>query len=452
MELLILLLLIVLNGSFAMAEMAIVAARRTRLQQWADEGRPGAGLALALASDPGHFLSTTQIAITVISIVSGAFAGATVADQLAGTLAVYAPLRPHAGTLALIAVVTAISAGSLVLGELVPKRIALLNPEAIACAVARPMRLLSLATFPVVRAMSLATDAVLHLFGAKQLRPPPVSQEEVRALMRQGAAAGVFDSREQAMVARVFRMDERRITSVMTPRVDIRALDLGAGFAATRATIVASPHSRFPLCRGGLDEVVGVVHAKGLLEDALQGKPFDPQRHAVMPLFVPDGLTLAELLETFRRHGRQLALVVDEYGEIQGLVTMTDVMQALVGDFGTAEQPGDLDIVARPDGSWLVDGAVAVQRLKEVVGLESAQFAAESENYDTLGGFVMAQLHRMPRAGDQFAAGSQQFEVVDMDGHRVGKVLITPLSPVPRPPGRTAPRCDSEQTGGRRVP
>jgi len=432
MEVLVLLLLIVLNGIFAMAEMAVVASRKTRLQQWAEEGRPGAELALALASDPGHFLSTTQIAITVIGIVSGAFAGATVAQQLGGLLAASPLLRPHADTIALVVVVTGISVGSLVFGELVPKRIALLDPEAIASATARPMRLLSRATYPVVRAMSLATDAVLHLFGATQLRPPTVSEEEVRALMRQGAAAGVFDRHEQAMVSRVFRMDERRVTSVMTPRGEIRVLDLGAPFEANRATILESSHSRFPLCQDGLAEVVGIVQAKGLLEDALQDKPFDPGRHAVKPLFVPDGLTLTELLEAFRRHRRHLALVVDEYGEIQGLVTMTDVMQALVGDIGTAEQADDTDIVLLADGSWLVDGAVAVQQLGEVVGLESAHFGMQSESYDTLGGFVMAELHRMPRVGDRFAAGNHRFEVVDMDGNRVGKVRISPRATAPR--------------------
>lgn len=433
MELLILVLLTVLNGLFAMAEMSIVAARKTRLQHWADEGRPGASVALALALDPRHLLSTTQIAITVIGIVSGAFAGATVAHDLAQVLAAFPLLQPHAELLALVVVVTGISVASLVFGELVPKRIALLHPEAIACATARPLRLLAQATFPLVKAMSLATDAVLRLFGASQSRPASVSEEEVRALMKQGAAAGIFDPHEQAMVARVFRMDERRITSVMTPRVDIRALDLDASFETNRETILQSSHSRFPLCQGGLQELIGIVQAKGMLEDALQARPFDPRRHAVKPLFVPDGLTLTELLETFKRQRDHLALVVDEYGEIQGLVTMTDVMQALVGDIGTAEEAGDLDIVARPDGSWLVDGSVAVQRLNEVAGLESAHFETDSESYDTLGGFVMNELHRLPRAGDRFDAGSHRYEVLDMDGNRVDKVLITPVAPAARP-------------------
>ena len=434
MELLILLLLIVLNGVLVLSEMSIVASRKARLQHWSDEGRPGAATALALANNPGHFLSTTQIGITVIGIASGAFAAETIAKQLAGFLAAFAILQPYAETLALVVVVTAITVTSLVLGELVPKRIALLHPEAIASAVARPMRLVSRLAFPLVKAMSLATDGVLHVFGNDDRAPPPVSEDEIRVLMRQGAAAGVFDKNEQAMVARVFRMDERRVTSVMTPRVDIRLLDLQLPFEANRTTLLTSSHSRFPLCEGGLDTIVGIVHAKGLLDDALQDRPFDLAQHASKPLYVPDGLTITDVLEAFKKHRSHVALVVDEYGGIQGLVTTTDVMAALVGDIGTADEPVDSDIVRRDDGSWLVDGAVAVQRLNEAAGLEGAVPAAEADGYNTLGGFVLASLRRMPRTGDKFEAGNYRFEVIDMDHNRVDKLLISPLKV-----GRTPP-------------
>lgn len=427
MELLILLLLIVLNGVFAMSEMAVVASRKARLQQLCDEGRPGAGIALALANDPGYFLSTIQIGITVIGIVSGAFAAETVARQLATLLAAYAVLQPYADTLALIIVVSGIAICALVIGELVPKRIALLYPEAIASAVAGPMRLLSKLTYPIVKLMSLATEGVLRLFGSRESRPAPVSEEEIGVLMRQGAAAGVFEQREQAMVARVFRMDEQRVTSVMTPRADVEFLDLDVPFEANRATLLHSSNSRFPLCKGGLDTIVGVVQAKGLLEDALQGKQFDLSRHAVKPLYVPDGLTIADVLEAFKQHRSHLALVVDEYGAIQGLVTMTDVMEALVGDIGTAAEATDSDIVRRDDGSWLVDGAVTVERLKEVVGLETAPVLEDADGYHTLGGFVMTELRRVPRVGDRFQTGGYRFEVIDMDGNRVDKLLISPL-------------------------
>lgn len=427
MQLLIVLLLIVLNGILVLSEMSIVAASRARLQHWADEGRSGAGAALALATEPAYLLSTTQLGITIIGIVSGAFAAETVAKQLAELLAEFALLQPYADTLALVVVVSGITVCSLVFGELVPKRIALRHPEAIASAVARPMHALARVTFPLVKAMSLATDAVLHLFGPATARSQAVSHEEIRVLMRQGAEAGVFDRNEQAMVTRVLRMDEQRVTSVMTPRVDIRLLDLDAAFDINRDLLLERPHSRYPLGKGGLDTIIGVVEAKGLLDDALRDKPFDLERHAGKALFVPDGLTLAGLLESFKKHHSRLALVVDEYGEIQGLVTLTDVMEALVGDIGAAEQPPDADLLRRDDGSWLADGTVTVQRLDETIGPAATAADEDSVGYNTLGGLAMARLRRMPRPGDAFESGGFRFEVVDVDNHRVDKLLITPI-------------------------
>jgi putative hemolysin len=268
---------------------------------------------------------------------------------------------------------------------------------------------------------------VLRLLGSANAPPLPVSPEEIGVLMRQGTAAGVFDRNEQAIVSRVFRMDERRVTSVMTPRVDIRFLDLDAPFDANRDLLLESSHSRFPLGKGGMDTIVGVVHAKGLLDDALRGRPFDLALHAGKALYVPDGLTITDVLEAFKKHGSRLALVVDEYGEIQGLVTMTDIMEALVGDIGTAEEIADADIVPRADGSWLVDGAVTVQRLSEAAGLEGAISADDVGGFNTLGGFVLAKLRRMPRPGDAFESGGYRFEVIDMDRNRVDKLLISPL-------------------------
>ena len=425
MELLILLLLILVNGVLVLSETSVVASRKALLQHWSDAGRPGADTALALANQPGHFLSTTQIGITVIGIVSGAIGAETVAKQLAGLLGSIAALQPYADALALAVVVTAIASCALVLGELVPKRIALLHPEAIASTIARPMSVLSRLAFPVVKAMSVATDALLRLLGSSNSGSSPVSQEEIRILMRQGTAAGVFDQNEQVMVGRVFGMHERRVTSVMTPRVEIRFLDLNRPFDANRATLLQDSHSHFPLCKGGLDTIVGIVPAKGLLDDALQDKVFDPGRHAVKPIYVPDGLTITDVVAAFKKNRSHVALVVDEYGEIQGLVTMTDVMQALVGDIGTAEESAESDIVRRDDGSWLVDGTVSVQRLKEVVGLETAISAEESDGYNTVGGFVLVNLRRMPRSGDKFEAASYRFEVIDMHHNRVGKLLIS---------------------------
>jgi putative hemolysin len=425
MELLVLFFLIVLNGVFALSEMSVVASRKTRLQQWSDEGRPGASVALSLANEPSHFLSTIQIGITVIGILSGAFAGATIAKQLAESFSKLAMLQPHADTLALTIVVAGIAICSLIIGELAPKRIALVNPEAIASSIARPMQFFTKVTFPLVKAMSLATDGMLRLFGSKASPESAVTQEEIQVLMKQGAAVGVFDSHEQAMVSRVFRMDERRVTSVMTPRVDITYLDLSAPFAVNRDTLLQSANSRFPLCKGGLDEIIGIVHAKAMLEDALQDKPFDLTRHATKPLYIPEGLTITEVLEMFKKQRQHFALVLDEYGEIQGLVTMADIMEALVGDIGTVGEATDPDIVRRDDGSWLVDGTVAVQSFRDAAGLEEALPGEDTDSYNTVGGFVMMQLGRIPKVCDKFEAGGYRFEVIDMDRNRVDKLLIS---------------------------
>jgi len=425
MEILFLLVLILLNGVFVMSEMALVSARKSRLRQWSDERRAGADTALALAHAPAHFLSTTQIAITLITILSGAFGEATLSENLTGTLSQLALLRPYAHTLAFWIVVIGIAFFSLILGELVPKRLALVNPEAVASAIAPPMQWLSKATFPVVRLMSLVTELVLSLLHVRASDEPPVTKEEINVLMEQGADAGVFEKQEQALVSRVFRLDDELIAGVMTPRGDIAYFDLNDSFETNREKLLHSSHSRFLVCNGGLDQVLGVLRAKSLLDAALEGKPFDFASGAVKPLYVPSSLTMIELLEAFKKHRQHLALVVDEFGEIQGLVTMNNVMEALVGDVATVEDESQPDIVQREDGSWLVDGSVSIARFKEVAQLETALPGEDAEAYRTLGGFVMMALARVPQVGDRFTAEGLSFEVVDMDQNRVDKLLVT---------------------------
>jgi magnesium and cobalt exporter, CNNM family len=440
MELLILLSLILLNGVFAMSEMSVVSSRKVRLEQWADEGRPGARVALALANEPGDFLSTIQIWITAIAISTGALGEATVAKDLAGQFSAFSLLRPYADTLALAVVLVGVTLCSLIIGELVPKRLALRNPEGIASATARPMQLLSQLASPLTKALSIATEAVLRLFGIQALQGPPITQEEIKVLMEQGARAGVFEKHEQVMVSRVFRMDERRLASAMTPRVDIAYLDLNEPFDANRQKLLDSPHSRFPLCKDGLDHIVGIVHAKALLDDAFAGRIANLASHASKPLYLPDTLTVMELLEMFKKRRQHLALVVDEYGELQGLVTMTDVMETLVGDIPTVEEAYEPDIVRREDGSLLMDGAVAAERFREVTGLEQQLPGEDTGSYHTLGGFVMMQLGRVPQVGDKFESSGFRFEIVDMDGNRVDKLLVSPTAAgsrrnlPPRPP------------------
>jgi putative hemolysin len=331
--------------------------------------------------------------------------------------------------------VAGITVAAVVLGELVPKRIALLEPEAVASVVARPMQLLSRLAFPAVRGLALLTDLVLRLLGVRDAPGRPVSEEEINVLMEQGAEAGVFEKHEQALVSRVFRMDEQRIWHAMTPRADIVYFDLDDPFEANRRKLLASGHSRFVVCRGGLGEIVGVVRAKTLLDDAYEGKPPDLTSGAAEPFYVPDTLTLAELLETFSKHRQQLALVLDEYGELQGLVTMNDVMEALIGEVATVEEGAAPDIVRRAEGSWLVDGNVTPARFREAMALAEHLPAEDSASYHTLGGLAMLQLGRIPQVGDRFECSGFGFEIVDMDRNRVDKLLVTRIGPAARPAG-----------------
>ncbi len=428
MELLILLVLILVNGVLVMSEMSLVSARKARLQQWSEEGNSSAGAALALANSPSHFLSTTQIGITVIGILSGAIGEAAVSKDLAEKIAAITWLSPHAEGIAFWTVVVSIAVVSLVLGELVPKRLALLNPEAIASAVARPMQVLSKAAGPLLRLMNVVSEAVLRLLGARASQSSPVTEEEINILMEQGAQAGVFEKHEQALVSRVLRLGDQLIASAMTPRGDIEYFDLNESFDANRQKVLRNAHSRFVVCRGGLDEIVGILRAKSLLDAALEGKPFDFASNARKPLYVPDTLTIIELLEEFKKHRQHLALVVDEFGELQGLVTMNDVMETLVGEVATVEDGSQPDIVRRDDGSWLVDGDIAIERFKEAMGIDR-EFPDESAGaYRTLGGLSMKLLGRVPKLGDRFTIDDYRFEVIDMDRNRVDKLLVTKVS------------------------
>jgi putative hemolysin len=431
MEFLLLLLLIALNGLFAMSEMAVVSSRKARLQRWADEGRPGALAALALANDPSRFLATIQIGITVIGVMSGAFGEASFAEGLAQWLSGWPALAPHARALALAIVVTAIAIMSLIAGELVPKRLALVNPEWTAGLVAPLMSALARMAFPLVRLLSATTDVVLKALGAAGRTAPPVGEEEIKVLMEQGAKAGVFEMHEPLIVSRLFRLGELRVTGVMTPWPDIVHLDLAQPLAWNVERIAASGHSRFPVVHADPRKVEGIVLTKTLLADAVLGKRVDLAGAMARPLFVPESLTAMEVVALFRKHRQTVGLVVDEHGELQGLVTINDIVNALAGDIATVEEAEERDVVRREDGSWLIDGSVTVQRFKEAVGIRADLPEEELGTYHTLGGFAMMRLGRVPRVGDAFAWESYRVEVVDMDGNRVDKVLVTRLPAMP---------------------
>ena len=431
MELVVLLLLFVVNGLFSMSEMAVVSSRKARLQQLFDEGRAGAGTALELANNPSHFLSTIQVGITVIGISSGAFGEAKLSAAVAAWLSQWPLIAPRAEGIAATIVIVGITIGSLLIGELVPKRVALLNPEAVASTVARPMKWLSSLVHPVVRLLSMATEALLKLLPKRATDNPPVTEEEIRVLMEQGAEAGVFEEHEHELVSRVFRMDDVRVTSVMTPRTDIVYLNLEESEDELRQRLAGAEHSRFPVTRGDLDNVEGIVEVKALLGALVLGKKLDLAAHVLKPLYLPETLTVGEALAAFKQHHHTTAFLINEYGELQGLVTLHDIMEALVGDIGAEVEAGDEDICRREDGSWLIDGGVPVDRFKEALAIEEALPEEHTGSYNTLGGFVMLQLGRVPKSTDRFEWGGHRFEVVDMDRNRVDKLLVTRMPDAP---------------------
>jgi putative hemolysin len=337
-------------------------------------------------------------------------------------------VEAFADELALGIVVVGITLCSLIIGELVPKRLALLNPETIASFIARPMQGLSVLMFPIVRFLSFVTETVVRLFGSRASSAPAVTEEEIQVLMAQGAQAGIFELHEQRIVSRVFRMDEEQVVALMTRRMDIVYLDLQDSFDASRRTILDNDYSRFVLCDGGIDKIVGIVGTKGLLNDALRGKQVQLQDHAAAPLYVHGSNTITTLLDTLKQHHQHIALVLDEYGQLEGLVTMSDVIEALVGAIG-GEGTGDPDIVRRDDTSWLVDGSASIHRMKEAVEIDVDLPREDTGVFHTVGGFAMGHLARIPRTGDCFEAAGYRFEIVDMDKNRVDKLLVTRLRP-----------------------
>ncbi len=424
MDIALLLFLILLNGVLAMSEIAVVSSRQSRLLKLADDGSAGARSALALHHEPSIFLSTVQVGITTVGILSGAIGEATLAMPLAEWLSQVPPLADHATGIALTLVVVVLTYLSVVVGELVPKRLGLLAPERIAAVIARPMNLLSRLAHPLVWLLSSSSNLLLRLLGARRTQESSVTDDEIKELMGQGAEAGIFHASEQAIVANVLRLDEQRIGAIMTHRKDIYLLDLSESEAEVRKRLAESPYKRIVVCRDGLENIVGVLRTGDLLKGALFGAPLALEPFVRPALYVPASVSTTQLLETFRRARQQCALMVDEYGELQGLVTLTDVLTSIVGDLPTADAPEEQDIVVREDGSWLADGSVTVERLKTVLSILRELPGEEQNAFNTLGGFIMYMLGRVPVAPDHFVLDDLRFEVVDMDRNRVDKVLI----------------------------
>jgi putative hemolysin len=424
MEILIIFLLMICNALFAMSEMAVVASRKVRLQQWANQGNTRAQVALDLAQFPNRFLSTIQVGITLIGILAGAFGGTTVARSLEGYLKEIPWLRGYSEALSLGIVVLGLTYLSIVLGELVPKRLALNNPERIASAIAVPLRLLATITHPVVQVLTISSEGVLKLLGYQPSREPPITEEEIKVLIEQGTQAGVFAEKEKDIIKSVFRLADREVRVLMTPRLEIVWLDLNAPLEENRVKIMENPYSRFPVAQDNLDNALGVVRAKDLLDQGLSSRIMDLKEKMTPPLFVPENSPALHLLELFKRSRPHLALVVDEYGGIQGLVTLNDILESIVGEISSQNQPAEPQVVRREDGSWLVDGMVPVDQFKEIFDLNQLP-GEESGHFQTLGGFIMMQMGRVPGPAEYFQWEGLRFEVVDMDGKRVDKVLVS---------------------------
>jgi putative hemolysin len=423
MEILLLFALILLNGLFAMSEIALVTARKARMQERIDAGDKGALAAVELGSEPTRFLSTVQIGITSIGVLNGIIGEGALAQPLAVWLQ-QSGLEPKpAGYAATGAVVLAITYFSIVLGELVPKRLGQLSPEAVARMVSRPLAVLALVTKPFVKLLTGSTVLVLKLLGVRDTGAPGVTEEEIHAVMREGSDSGVIEQSERVMARNLFRLDDRLLGSLMVPRSDIISLDANLSWKENLQRVEDGEHTRFPVLRGGWHDVAGITTARILLRKALKGQAPDLSTDLQPPVFVPESLTGLELLENFRASGTQMAFVIDEYGEVLGMVTLSDVVQAITGEF-TPRNVEESWAIRRDDGSWLLDGLIPVPELKDRLNLRSVP-EEEKDRYHTLSGMLMLLLGRLPQTTDHVTWEGWRFEVVDIDGKRVDKVLAT---------------------------
>lgn len=420
-EIIIVLFLILVNGVFAMSETAIVSARKPRLQQQAEKGNKRARLALMLANDPEDFLSTVQIGITLIGILAGVFGGATLAEDLADAFVVIGLPARYSETIGVVVVVAGITYLSLVIGELVPKNVALQNSERVATIVAPFMHRLSRIVYPVVWLLSVSTQLMIRLLKIESTEEYYVTDEEIEILLEQGAKVGVFEPEEPEIVRRLFRLSDRTVRSIMTPRHEIIWLDPSDTIEETNQKIIQQGFSRYPVARGDLDQVIGFIEVKDLVEQSLSVPEFDPFKHLQPPLYVPETMSALDLLDRFKQEHGHMALVFDEYGGLEGVVTSTDLMEAIVGNIDLPTAPS---IVRRKDNSWLVDGSMPFVELLDFLAKDDLEEVGKG-HYQSLGGFMLSMLKELPTEGEVLDWEGLRFEVVDMDGFRVDKVLVS---------------------------
>jgi putative hemolysin len=427
MELALLIFLTLLNGVFAMSEMALASSRKARLQVMAETGDAGAQVAIELHDNPTQFLSTVQIGITSTGVLNGIVGDAAFSQPVALWLQAHFELHDRvAAVTATGLVVLVITFVTIIFGELVPKRVGQMYPEPVARLVAKPMKWLSSLAKPFVKLLAATTVAILKLLGVRDNSNRSVTEEEIAAQLEEGLDAGVIEAHEHQMVRNVFRLDERQIGSMMIPRSDIAWLNAEAAMADNLAIIAKHGFSRYPVCRGGLDDVVGVATAQQLLHQLTQHARNDLMEGILPAVFVPETLSGMELLEHFRASDTQMVFVVDEYGEVQGVITLRDVLEAITGEFTTTE-PDDAWAIQREDGSWLVDGLIPIPELKDRLAMKALP-DEDRGRYNTLAGMVMLLLGRLPQTTDAVDWAGWRFEVVDMDGKRIDKILASQLT------------------------
>ena len=420
-ETLIIIGLIALNGIFALSELAVVSARRSRVRAFADAGVWGARRALQLAADPGRFLSTVQIGITMVGVVAGAFSGATLGGRLGVWFQGLGLSQVVAEPLGFGLVVAAVTFLSIVFGELLPKQLALRQPERVACRVAPFMSALSQAAWPAVWLLQATTRAVFWLVGIKAQPEEKVSEEEVKALIAEAERTGSIERSEKNLIAGVLRLGDRPVTGVMTPRIEVQWIDLNESEAELQAALALTAHSRLPVGEGSIDALIGVVPVRELLADALAGRPFDVRKHVRQALVVPASSDALDVLEKLRSAQVPVALVHDEYGSFEGLVTPADLLETIAGSFRSHYDEGEVKVTERADGSFLLAGAMAADEMADLLAIALPQ----DRQFHTAAGFVLYRLQRIPRTGEHFEAGGWRFEVVDLDGNRIDKILVT---------------------------
>jgi putative hemolysin len=425
-ELSIVLVLILMNGLFVVSEMAIISARKVRLQHLVNQGNKKARMALELASNPGRFLPTVQVGITLMAILSGARGESAVSGLLLPILAGVPALNSYAQPIASTVAIATITYLTIVIGELVPKQLALSNPERISVLVAKPLNLLGSLGSPLSHVLSISTNFVVKILGIRPSTEPDITEEEIRVMIGQGTESGMFEEAEQDMMERVMNLGDRKVGAMMSPRPDIVWLDIEDPWPVNRDKIVASQYSRFPVCKEVLDNVVGVIHVADMLSQSLVGEPVNLTTSLIQPLLVPESTKGLKVLEQFKETGTHIGMVVDEYGVIQGLVTLNDLLEEIVGNIQDVEQPEPPQAVQREDGSWLLDGMLPIDEFLELFELEEESIEQRG-SYNTLGGFIIMQLGKIPQETDHFEWDHLKFEVMDMDGNRVDKVMVSNL-------------------------